>query len=592
MNKPPTSQTLVVALGLILLAALVSGCGATVQADSVAVQAESPDFVGVVWHWQETASSDDSTLTVDDPGRYTIEFMPDGRASIKADCNQVSWTYEVDGASLTFNTLGPSTLAACPPDSLADEYLAQLGATASYVINEGNLILNMMADGGNMIFGEAGSESDAEDSDTENADADIVAKFHALLPSDDSPGRYVTLVPAADGTVEVTVDSLNDSDPALETGVWERDGEDVVITLLESNGEPYDEPLEFNFVLDGDRLIAEDHGYVFYGTEDLPLNRRTAAAMPLDHGGRAFLTLDLEAGFPLDPFFVSVNGGGELDASRLGDGCSGWVHQEPVLSIDWEGETDFVEVFFYSDHDPMLIIQTPDGEYLCNDDANPLLLDPVIEVENPESGTYNIWVGSFHPNQLLPGVLVLTTKPEVNIGNFDLGGLIRRDSIPEILQTPEGQEIAQRVIASIEGYEGEVGSLSASDEEAAKVEVSAEGEIAAHEIPLVGDRCSGFINETPDYLFDWSGAAAELAIFFEGETDASLLVVTADQRILCNDDTVAAENINPLVLISDPAKGQYAVYVGRLNPEAPVSGVLTVTSLDQSPDVLAPAATQ
>ena len=32
---------------------------------------------------------------------------------------------------------------------------------------------------------------------------------------------------------------------------------------------------------------------------------------------RALLSLDLEAGFPLDPFFVSVNGGGDLDAAIL-----------------------------------------------------------------------------------------------------------------------------------------------------------------------------------------------------------------------------------------------------------------------------------
>ena len=76
----------------------------------------------------------------------------DGTTSIKADCNQVTWTYELDGSQLTFDTTGPSTLAICVEDSLDTQYLDRLGATATYVMEDGKLYLNLWADAGNLVF--------------------------------------------------------------------------------------------------------------------------------------------------------------------------------------------------------------------------------------------------------------------------------------------------------------------------------------------------------------------------------------------------------------------------------------------------------
>ena len=145
----------------------------------------------------------------------------------------------------------------------------------------------------------------------------------------------------------------------------------------------------------------------------------------------AYITLNLEAGYPLDPFLVSVNGGGDVAASTLSEECTGYVNADPTVALNWTGEADFVEAFFYSDHDPVLVIQTPDGEFLCNDDANAQLLDPVVQIDDLTSGRYSIWVGAADEGHLLPGILVLTTRPELNVGTFALGELVRRESIPE-----------------------------------------------------------------------------------------------------------------------------------------------------------------
>ena len=124
------------------------------------------DIVGVTWLWsvfKDQAEQND--IDVANPENYTLTLMPDGTASIQADCNMVSWTYTLEGNSLTFNTLGPSTLAFCGEESLDQRYLALLSNAATYVTDEGNLILNLKADAGNMIFSLAAEGSGAEASD-------------------------------------------------------------------------------------------------------------------------------------------------------------------------------------------------------------------------------------------------------------------------------------------------------------------------------------------------------------------------------------------------------------------------------------------
>ena len=113
---------------------------------------------GAVWMWEKTQFNDDTTVTVADPNRYLVEFLANGSVAIKADCNQVGGHYTVDGKSLTIQ-LGPSTLAACPPDSQDTEFLKELTEVTSYLFADGKLILELKLDTGGMTF--AGSSPTA-----------------------------------------------------------------------------------------------------------------------------------------------------------------------------------------------------------------------------------------------------------------------------------------------------------------------------------------------------------------------------------------------------------------------------------------------
>jgi heat shock protein HslJ len=124
-----------------LLAVLLAACGG------------NSEVVGTTWQWeafQDTAGIND--ITVSDPEKYTLTINQDGTANIQADCNQVTWAYELGVSQLSFDTTGPSTLAMCAEDSLDQQFLERLGQTATFVIEDGILYLNLWADAGNLVF--------------------------------------------------------------------------------------------------------------------------------------------------------------------------------------------------------------------------------------------------------------------------------------------------------------------------------------------------------------------------------------------------------------------------------------------------------
>lgn len=112
-----------------------------------------PEELVGAWRWlayQDTAGINNTIVS--NPDEYVIEFLADGTAQIKADCNLARSNLIIDGDTLIF-TPGPMTLAECEPGSLYDEYLAKLSDVVTYILDDdGHLALNLKMDAGNMIF--------------------------------------------------------------------------------------------------------------------------------------------------------------------------------------------------------------------------------------------------------------------------------------------------------------------------------------------------------------------------------------------------------------------------------------------------------
>jgi len=109
-----------------------------------------PALTGTVWQWLGTMTGE-GPLTVTDPTRTTIEFLADGTAAIKADCNRVVAGYTAENGAITI-TPGPTTLAACPADSHGEQFTQQLGAAGLYFFQDGELFIDLYADAGTMQF--------------------------------------------------------------------------------------------------------------------------------------------------------------------------------------------------------------------------------------------------------------------------------------------------------------------------------------------------------------------------------------------------------------------------------------------------------
>jgi heat shock protein HslJ len=124
--------------------------------DRSAVEApDTTNLVGTVWQWIRFDDFGEiNSFEVADPTNYTIKFLTDGSYQLQNDCNSGGGSYEVD--SLSLNILpGVSTLAACGEESLDQEFSSKLTQVASYVIEDGQLFLNLTVDSGNLVFSPA-----------------------------------------------------------------------------------------------------------------------------------------------------------------------------------------------------------------------------------------------------------------------------------------------------------------------------------------------------------------------------------------------------------------------------------------------------
>lgn len=294
----------------------------------------------------------------------------------------------------------------------------------------------------------------------------------------------------------------------------------------------------------------------------------------------------------LDPTLVSVVGGvlqGEsVNANTLGEGCTGIIPVAPDIVVNWQEDTTISKLrfFFLGGGDATMVISTPDGTILCNDDVNPLVLNPMIEVESPAAGRYAIFMGSFEGDAIEPGFVVVTST-DLNPANLDLTALVpppNPDAIPE-----ESLPSSVLLVNSAPLNDSATSALEAGFGTATQDGLTSDGSLPAYNIELGNSLCTGFVDAVPTYIFTWAGESETLRIFFEGDHDSTLLVLGPDGSVTCNDDFGDADNLNPLVSLT-PVEGRYVVYVGSFAPGSPVNGSLTISeSADSQPAALTAA---
>ena len=125
-------------------------------------------------------------------------------------------------------------------------------------------------------------------------------------------------------------------------------------------------------------------------------------SLPAVSGG-----VTLNAGFDPDPYRVSVTPGGSIEAqSAVSSSCRGYISNAPDFELTYNAGTWPLIIKVEASADTTLVINGPNGEWYCDDDSGEGT-NPLVRFGNPQSGTYDIWIGTYRGG-LSSGTLLIT----------------------------------------------------------------------------------------------------------------------------------------------------------------------------------------
>jgi heat shock protein HslJ len=141
---------------------LAAACAVHQAGPATARAAPGAKLPGTAWRLVEFQSPDDRIGTVrpDNPAAYTMALEPGGRVALRLNCNRGAGTWTAtatgpDSGSFRFGPLAV-TKAFCQPPSPDVQIARNAEYIRSYVLRNGRLYLNLMADGGTYVWEPAG----------------------------------------------------------------------------------------------------------------------------------------------------------------------------------------------------------------------------------------------------------------------------------------------------------------------------------------------------------------------------------------------------------------------------------------------------
>jgi len=132
---------------ILLVAAALGGCRYYVE---TIPEKDTEDPLFGIWTLVAMQRSGAAEERVAPEPPYTLEFATSSRLAGRADCNRYFGGYEADKGRIKVLAVG-ATQAACPPESLSDEFLKMVGAATQYEFRNAQLRLSG-ADGSVLVF--------------------------------------------------------------------------------------------------------------------------------------------------------------------------------------------------------------------------------------------------------------------------------------------------------------------------------------------------------------------------------------------------------------------------------------------------------
>lgn len=125
---------------------------------------------------------------------------------------------------------------------------------------------------------------------------------------------------------------------------------------------------------------------------------------------------DLTPPFNPDPYVVQVQAGGNEPitgtgiSDPTGGSCAGFVNaRQPDLSITYRGRTP-MKMSIDSAADTTLIVNQPDGTWRCSDDTANNNPNPSLYFREPQTGRYDVWIGTYNSGELPAAKFLMTTN--------------------------------------------------------------------------------------------------------------------------------------------------------------------------------------
>lgn len=105
----------------------------------------------------------------------------------------------------------------------------------------------------------------------------------------------------------------------------------------------------------------------------------------------------LQGNFEPDPFSIFVSAGGSINADTVASGCNGFIAEAPDFKLVYSDSVGYtLGIFVLGSADATLVVNDPSGNWVCNDDfSDTSNRGAGLMFADPESGTYDIWVGSY-----------------------------------------------------------------------------------------------------------------------------------------------------------------------------------------------------
>ena len=118
-----------------------------------------------------------------------------------------------------------------------------------------------------------------------------------------------------------------------------------------------------------------------------------------------FRTINLRTGFTPDPQVISIRSGGEINAQSISSACTGFISSAPDVRLNYTAGSLPLILSVAAGADTTLVVNGPDGRWYCDDDGGVNGNNPMVRFNAPQSGRYEIWIGTYGNTSLQPGQL-------------------------------------------------------------------------------------------------------------------------------------------------------------------------------------------